>query len=192
VTIAFDLEDAEGNVMYSAGDKLPLTLYYMPVTRFYYPSPKEIGEAMAADLARAGFNVTLELAGDWPTFLGLRRTGLLPGLYQLGWGGDNGDPDNFLNYFFGGLSSADDVKEPDQREGWYANQEVAELLYQAAVNPNQAEREAIYKQVERLLHADVARLWVAHNNTPLLFSNKVSGYVPQPVGADYYEWTVIE
>lgn len=191
VTIAFDIEDAEGNVRYSAGEKLPLTLYYMPVTRFYYPSPKEIGEAMAADLAKAGINATLELAGDWPTYLGLRREGLLPGLYMLGWGGDNGDPDNFHNYFFGGLSSADETKEPDAREGWYANPEVAKLLYEAATNPNQSEREAIYKQVEELLHEDVARLWIAHNNTPLLFSNAVDGYVPQPVGADYYEWVVL-
>ncbi len=192
VTIAFDIEDAEGNVVYEAGQKLPLTLYYMPVTRFYYPSPKEIGEGMAADLARAGFDTTLELAGDWPTYLGLRREGLLPGLYMLGWGGDNGDPDNFHNYFFGGLSSADETKEPDPREGWYANQEVATLLYKAAVNPNQAEREEMYMQVEQLLHDDVARLWIAHNNTPLIFSSKISGYVPQPVGADYYEGTVIE
>ncbi len=191
VTIAFDIEDADGNAVYSAGDKIPLTLYYMPVTRFYYPSPKEIGEAMAADLAKANINATLELAGDWPTYLGLRRNGLLPGLYMLGWGGDNGDPDNFHNYFFGGLSSADDTKEPDPREGFYANQEVAKLLYEAAVNPNQSEREAKYKQVEQLLHDDVARLWIAHNNTPLLFSKEISGYVPQPVGADYYEGTVI-
>ena len=192
VTIAFDIQDAEGNLAYSAGEKIPLMLYYMPVTRFYYPSPQEIGEAMAANLAQVGINATLELAGDWPTFLGLRREGRLVGLYQLGWGGDNGDPDNFHNYFFGGLSSADDVKEPDPREAWYANQEVANLLYEAAINPNQSEREAIYMQVEQLLHDDVARLWVAHNNTPLIFSNKVSGYVPQPVGADYYEGTVIE
>jgi len=177
--------------VHKAGDKIPLKLFYMPVTRFYYPSPKEIGEAMAADLAKAGINAQLELAGDWPTYLGLRRNGLLVGLYMLGWGGDNGDPDNFHNYFFGGLSSADDVKEPDPREGYYANQEVATLLYKAATNPNQPEREQIYKQVEQLLHDDVARLWVVHNNTPLLFSKKISGYVPQPVGADYYEGTVI-
>jgi peptide/nickel transport system substrate-binding protein len=192
VTIAFDIADAEGNVVYEEGQKLPLTLYYMPVTRFYYPSPKEIGEAMAADLASAGFDVTLELAGDWATYLGLRREGRLPGLYQLGWGGDNGDPDNFHNYFFGGLSSPDATKEPDQREGWYANQEVAELCYQGLVTPDQADREPIYQQIEQLLHDDVARLWIAHNNTPLIFSSEVSGYVPQPVGADYYEGTVLE
>ncbi|MGB9870234.1 MAG: ABC transporter substrate-binding protein [Anaerolineae bacterium] len=192
VTIAEDVADAEGNIVYKAGDKIPLKLYYMPVTRFYYPSPKEIGEAMAADLAKAGMNAQLELAGDWPTYLGLRRQGLLMGLYMLGWGGDNGDPDNFLNYFFGGLSREDEVKQPDKREGWYANQEVAVLLYKALVNPNQAEREALYKQAEQLLHDDVARIWIAHNQTPLIFSKKVSGYVPQPVGADYYEWVEIQ
>ncbi len=191
VTFAFDIEDADGNLMYSEGETMPLTLYYMPVTRFYYPSPQEIGEAMAADLAQAGINATLELAGDWPTYLGLRRNGLLPGLYMLGWGGDNGDPDNFHGYFFGGLSAEGETKEPDPREGWYANQEVADLLYLAATNPDQAQREAGYKAVEQLLHEDVARLWVAHNNTPLIFSVKVTGYIPQPVGADYYEGTVI-
>jgi peptide/nickel transport system substrate-binding protein len=198
VTIAEDVVDAEGNVIHAAGDKIPLKLYYMPVTRFYYPSPKEIGEAMAADLAKVGINAQLELAGDWATYLGLRRNGLLVGLYMLGWGGDNGDPDNFHGFFFGfggddKVGSPEEwVKSPDQREGFYANQEVAELLYQAATNPDQAERQAIYEQVEQLLFDDVARLWVVHNNTPMLFSAKVSGYVPQPVGEDYYDWVVIE
>jgi peptide/nickel transport system substrate-binding protein len=187
VTISDDILDADGNVLFAAGEKMPLRLYYMPVTRFYYPSPQEIGEAMAADLAKAGINAELYLEGDWSTYLAGRRNGTLVGLYMLGWGGDNGDPDNFLNYFFGGLSSADEVKEPAAREGFYLNQEVATMLYEAAVNPNQAERQAIYEEVEQLLHDDVARLWIAHNNTPLIFSTKVEGYVPQPVGADYFE-----
>ena len=66
------------------------------------------------------------------------------------------------------------------------------FLYQAATNPDQAARQEIYEQVEVMLHDDVARLWIVHNNTPLLFSSKVSGYVPQPVGQDYYDWVVIE
>ena len=199
VTLAQDIVDAEGSVVYAAGDKIPLRLYYLPITRFYFPSPKEVAEGMAADLARAGINVTLELAGDWSTYLGLRRTGQLVGLYQLGWGGDNGDPDNFHGYFWGfgsGDRVGDDpsawVKAPDQREGFYANQAVAELCYEGQVNPDSAEREEIYKQIEVLLHDDVARVWLVHNNTPLLFSNAVSGYVAQPVGADYYEGVVLE
>lgn len=178
----------------TVGEKIPLTLYYMPVTRFYYPSPKEIAEGMAADLANAGFDVQLELAGDWPTYLGLRREGKLDGLYMLGWGGDNGDPDNFLNYFFG-FASADKVgddpaawvKSPEAREGWYANTDVAYLLYQAAISPDQAARQAMYEEVEQMLHDDVARIWIAHNNTPLVFSSAIDGYITQPVGADRFE-----
>lgn len=180
-------------------EKIPLTLYYMPVTRFYYPAPKEIAEAMAADLAKGGFDVQLELAGDWPTYLGLRREGNLDGLYMLGWGSDNGDPDNYLNYFFGfgGADKVGDdpaawVKGPEKREGWYANTEIAKLLYDASITVGQDKREAMYMQAEQLLHDDVARLWVAHNNTPLIFSSTVSGYVPQPVGADYYEGVTVE
>jgi peptide/nickel transport system substrate-binding protein len=198
VTIANDLVDAEGNVLYTAGEKIPLKLYYMPVTRFYYPSPKEIGEAMAADLANAGITVQLELAGDWSTYLGLRRNGHLVGLYMLGWGSDNGDPDNFLAYFFGFAGDdrvGDDpsawVKSPEAREGWWADTEIAYLCYQAAIMTDQGEREALYKQVEQLLHDNVYRIWIAHNNTPRIFSSKISGYVVQPVGADYYEGVVI-
>ena len=174
------------------GEVGTLKLYYMPVTRFYYPSPKEIGEAMAADLAKVGIDTELYLEGDWAAFLGSRREGKLYGLYMLGWGSDNGDPDNFLNYFFGGLSAPGQVKEPDQREGWYANQEVADLLYQAAVETDQAKRAPLYEQVEHLLHEDRARLWVMHNDTPRVLSSKISGFQVQPVGADKYEWVVIE
>ena len=173
------------------GEVGPLKFYYMPVTRFYYPSPKEIGEAMAADLAKVGIETELYLEGDWATFLGSRREGKLYGLYMLGWGGDNGDPDNFLNYFFGGLSATGQVKEPDPREGYYAHQEVAELLYQAATEPDQAKRAPLYEKVERLLHEDRARLWVIHNDTPRVLSAKISGFQVQPVGADKYERVVI-
>jgi len=181
VTIAEDIADADGNVVYKAGDKIPLKLYYMPVTRFYFPSPKEIGEAVAANLANAGINAELYLEGDFPTYLGARRNGLLVGLYMLGWGGDNGDPDNFICYFFC-IGT-----EPIAREGWYANPDLAELLLKAQQTPEQELREPMYQEAEQIMHDDVTRIWLGHNNTPLIFSAKVKGYIPQPVGADYYE-----
>lgn len=182
VTIAEDILDVEGNVLYAAGDKIPLRLNYMPVTRFYYPSPEEIGTAMAANLFAAGIEAELYLEGDWPTYLDARRNGTLVGLYMLGWGGDNGDPDNFLGYFFA------KGEEPMPNEGWYQNAEVAQLLQTAAVTPDREDREDMYEQVEQLLYDDVARIWIAHNNTPLIFSSSVEGYGPQPVGADYFEF----
>jgi len=182
VTIAEDMADADGNVVYKAGDKIALKFYYMPVSRFYYPSPKEMGEAMAADLAKAGINVEMYLEGDWATYLGSRRNGLLVGLYMLGWGGDNGDPDNFLCYFF--CTGA----EPIAREGWYQNAELAELLLKAQATVDPAARDEMYKQAEQMLHDDIARLWVDHYYTPTILSAKVMNFYPQPFGSDIYEF----
>jgi peptide/nickel transport system substrate-binding protein len=182
VTIAEDIPDADGNVVFKAGDKMPLKFYYMPVSRFYYPGPKEIGEAMAADLAKAGITVEMYLEGDWATYLGSRRNGLLVGLYMLGWGGDNGDPDNFTGYFYGSGT------EPIMREGWYMNPTLAELLQKAQITPGQENRAPMYMEADQMLHDDVARIWIDHYNTPLIFSVKVKGYIPEPVGADYYEF----
>jgi len=182
LTIAEDILDADGNVLYAAGDKVPFRLYYMPVTRFYYPSPEEIGTAMAANLNAAGIQAELYLEGDWPTYLDARKNGLLMGLYMLGWGGDNGDPDNFLAYFFGA------GEEPMAKEGWYQNADLAVLLQEAAVLADREARQAMYEDAEQMLFDDVARVWIAHNNTPLIFSADVDGYIAQPVGADYFEF----
>jgi peptide/nickel transport system substrate-binding protein len=182
VTVAEDVTDADGNVLYAAGQKIPLRLYYMPVTRFYFPAAKEVGEGIAANLNAAGFKVELYLEGDWPTYLGARRNGTLMGLYLLGWGGDNGDPDNFLGYFYSSGT------EPIQREGWYQNGELAQILQEAVTLPDPEQRAALYSQAEQMLHDDVARVWLGHNNTPLILSAAVQGYVPQPVGAENYEY----
>lgn len=182
VTVAEDVTDADGNVLYTAGQKIPLRLYYMPVTRFYFPAAKEVGEGIAANLNAAGFNAELYLEGDWPTYLGGRRNGTLMGLYLLGWGGDNGDPDNFLGYFYS--SGA----EPIKREGWYQNADLAAILQEALSLTDPEARAALYRQAEQMLHDDVARVWLDHNNTPLILSSTVQGYIPQPVGAENFEF----
>ncbi len=69
---------------------------------------------------------------------------------------------------------------------------MADLCYEALVTPGQDKREPLYKQAEQLLHDDVARVWIGHSATPLIFSKKISGYVAQPVGADYFEFVVME
>ncbi len=40
VTIAEDIVDADGNVVFKAGDKMPLRLYYMPVDPLLFPRPE--------------------------------------------------------------------------------------------------------------------------------------------------------
>ncbi len=180
MTIAEDITDADGNVVFKAGDVMPLRFNYIPADRFYISGPKAVAEAMAADLAKAGIVTELYTPGDWTTYLAHRRDGMLVGLYMMGWGGDNGDPDNFTGYFFGGGT------EPIKREGWYMNAALAELLQAAVRTPGQDQREPMYKEADQMLHDDVARIWLVHQATPILLSANVKGYQPQAVDADNY------
>ena len=75
-------------------DGFEIDLWCMPVQRPYNPNAKRIAEMMQADLAKVGVNAKL-VTYEWGEYrkrlqAGEHQTG------QLGWTGDNGDPDNFL------------------------------------------------------------------------------------------------
>ncbi|HWT77242.1 MAG TPA: ABC transporter substrate-binding protein [Candidatus Methylomirabilis sp.] len=163
-------------VTWDDGRKEPLQLWYMPVARPYFPNPKEIAEAIAADLAKVGITVQLQTT-DWTVYLDKRKNGELP-FYMLGWTGDNGDPDNFVCYFFcsPGIS----------REGFYANQPLADLLLQAQVLTDHAKRAELYRKAEQMIHDDAARIFIANNQPPIPLQKKVKGYVANPTAVEYF------
>jgi peptide/nickel transport system substrate-binding protein len=163
-------------VTWDDGRKEPLQFWYMPVSRPYFPNPKEIAEAIAADLAKAGITVQLQTT-DWTVYLDKRKNGQLP-LYMLGWTGDNGDPDNFVCYFFCSPGAS--------REGFYTNQQLTDLLLQAQKLTDQAKRAELYRKAEQMIHDDAARLFIANNQPPLPFQKKVKGYVANPTNTEYF------
>jgi len=173
-------KDGLKEITWADGKKTPLELWYMPVSRPYYPNPKDIAEAMAADLAKAGVKTELKTV-DWAVYLDNRKNGKLP-LYMLGWTGDNGDPDNFICYFF----CMDAKDTPIAREGFVADKEVSDLLKKAAATVKQADRAPMYQQAEQLVHDKVLRLFIANNQPPLAFSAKVKGYIPNPTGTEFF------
>lgn len=169
-------------ITWEDGRKEPLPFWYMPVSRPYYPNPKEIAEAMAADLAKVGITVKLQTL-DWSAYLDKRKKGELP-LYMLGWTGDNGDPDNFVCYFFCGPGAS--------REGFYSNKGLAEVLLQAQRLTDQAKRAALYRKAEQMIHDEAARIFIAHNQPPLAFSKKVKGYVANPTSTEYFNTVQVD
>jgi len=168
------------------GKEVPLEFWYMPVSRPYYPNPKDIATAIAADWAKAGINVQLQTV-DWATYLDKRKNGLLP-LYMLGWTGDNGDPDNFVCYFF--CTDAKDT--PITREGFVADKEVSDLLKKAAVTIKQSDRAPMYQKAEQLIHDKVLRIFIANNQPPLAFLANVEGYIPNPTGTEFFNTVVVK
>jgi peptide/nickel transport system substrate-binding protein len=169
-------------ITWDDGKKEPLVFWYMSRSRPYFPNPKEIGEAMAADLAKVGIKAQLQTV-EWANYLDKRKNGQLP-IYMLGWTGDNGDPDNFLCYFFCSPGAS--------REGFYSNKPVADVLLRAQALTSQPERAKLYRQAEQIVHDDVGRVFIANNEPPLAFSKKMKGYVPNPVDDERFNTVEVQ
>jgi peptide/nickel transport system substrate-binding protein len=155
-----------------------LELWYMPVSRPYFPTPKPIAEAFAADLSAIGIRVSLKTK-DWAAYLADRRKP--PGYqsFMLGWTGDFGDPDSFLYPHFGPGGTSD--------LGNWKNEQVFQLLNQGRATGDRAARAKFYAQVDQILHREVLRLPIVHSQ-PLLAKRKtVEGWIPSPLGSEPFE-----
>jgi peptide/nickel transport system substrate-binding protein len=173
--------DGLSEVTLDDGSKIPLVLYYAPIARGYLPEPQRQAEAQAQMLAEAGIIVELQSAGDWATYLDERANGNLIGIYQLGWGGDNGDPDNFIGYFF--------ADGPKPEEGFYDNAELRDLLVAARSETDFETRKQMYFDAEQMMYDDMARVFVAHAQGTVVYRAEVQGYDPQTLASNPY-WNV--
>ena len=107
-------------------ENLETDLWYMPIPRPYMPDGKGIAQAMQQDLKEVGVNAKL-VTYEWGTYLDKTGAGD-HSMALLGWTGDNGDPDNFLNVLLGSASAT----ETDALNiAYYKNPEVDKLLEQA-------------------------------------------------------------
>ena len=151
-------------------DGFETEFWYIPVVRGYFPDSKAIAEAIAADLAKVGIRVEL-MTEDWGAYLEHRNEGKFP-MWMLGWGSDNGDPDNYLGWHF-----SHPVGEA-RVEDCFSNDRVAQLLIDGRVVADPVEREKIYQEAEQLIHDDVARVPVVWVSTPWVLRSNVRNYTP--------------
>jgi len=70
--------------------------------------------------------------------------------------------------------------------GFYANQPLTDILLQAQTMTDQEKRAELYRKAEQMIHDDVARLFIAHNQPPLAFQKNVRGYVANPTSSEYF------
>jgi len=155
-----------------------LDLWYMPVSRPYFPTPKPIAEAFAAELSDIGIKVNLQTK-DWAAYLDDRKQA--PGFesFMLGWTGDYGDPDNFYYAHFGPGATSD--------LGEWKNEEVIKLLDQGRATGNQEERAKIYTQVDEILYQEAVRLPIVHSQPLLAKRKNVDGWIPSPLGVEPFD-----
>jgi peptide/nickel transport system substrate-binding protein len=142
---------------YPDGKGLPeITLWSMPVARPYNPEGLKVGVAMIGDLGKVGIAARI-VSYDWGTYLKRQREQPQDmDLFQLGWTGDNGDPDNFLAVLFDGMES------PAIRTQWH-NEAFHKLMEEGRTTIDQNKRAEIYKKAQQLMYDECPVLPVAHS-----------------------------
>jgi len=163
------------------------TLWVMPVSRPYMFDPIKISEAIQADLAAVNITVNLYQI-DWATYLALTQAGEHP-MCLLGWTGDNGDPDDFMNTLYGAnhctLGTATNV-------AFYRNP-IVQLLFTAATRQyhdafayHDVLRAIFYKLAQRIIHYDAPFVYLAYGNQHLAFRANVKGFTLNPAGHYFF------
>ncbi len=156
-----------------------LELWTLPVSRPYNPSGKKMGELMQADLAKVGIRLKL-VTYDWPTYLAKAREGQHQ-MLQIGWTGDNGDPDNFLNVLLG----CEAVAGGSNYSRW-CFKPFDSLVQKARVETNQAKRTKLYLQAQEIFHQEVPWVPLAHAVVFKAMAPQVAGYKLSPLGTEQF------
>ena len=131
-------------------------LWAMPVQRPYNPNAKRIAELMQADLAKIGVKAEIK-SFEWGEY----RKRMQAGEHQmgmLGWTGDNGDPDNFLNTLLG-CSSA---KTNGSNVAKFCYKPFEDLISKAKTESNQAERSKLYEKAQLIFKEQAPWFTIAH------------------------------
>jgi dipeptide transport system substrate-binding protein len=131
-------------------------LWAMPVQRPYNPNAKRIAELMQADLAKVGVKAEIK-SFEWGEY----RKRMQSGEHQmgmLGWTGDNGDPDNFLNTLLG-CSSA---KTNGSNVAKFCYQPFEDLVQKAKVVSDVKERTKLYEKAQVIFKEQAPWFTIAH------------------------------
>ncbi len=131
-------------------------LWWMPVQRPYNPNAKRMAEVIQADLAKVGVKANL-VSFEWAEYLKRSKNGDHQTLL-LGWTGDNGDPDNFLNVLLGCAAA----KDGTNRARW-CHKPFDDLVNKARQIPNVSDRADLYKKAQAIFKEEAPWYTVAHS-----------------------------
>ena len=154
---AYDPEGAK-KLLAAAGLASGFTtdLWAMPVQRPYNPNAKRIAELMQADLAKVGIKAEIK-SFEWGEY----RKRMQNGEHQmgmLGWTGDNGDPDNFLNTLLG----CDAAKTNGSNVSKWCFKAFEDLVQKAKTVSNVTERTKLYSDAQVIFKEQAPWMTIAH------------------------------
>jgi len=121
--------------------------------RGYNSAGPELAVAIQSYLGKVGVKASVRKQ-EMGAYLSEVRSGKYGGMFLVGWTGDNGDPDNFLEELFSSR------KIPVGDTSRYKNPEVDDLLAQAQRESDHGKRVALYHKAQKLILDDAPWIFV--------------------------------
>ncbi|MDI7863473.1 ABC transporter substrate-binding protein [Rhizobiaceae bacterium n13] len=172
---AYDAEAAKKALEAAGVSGLKMKIWAMPVSRPYMLNARRAAELMQADLAKVGVEAEI-VSYEWAEYLKLSKEKNRDGAVILGWTGDNGDPDNFLDTLLGC-----EAVGGNNRAQW-CNEEFNNLVKKAKVTSDVAERTKLYEEAQVVFKREAPWLTIDHSLVFMPVSKKVTGFVQDPLG----------
>ena len=155
-----------------------ITLWAMPVQRPYNPNAKLMAEMLQNDWKKIGLNVKIT-SYEWGEYIKRSKGGENQAMI-IGWSGDNGDPDNWLNVLFGcdSLSGNNFSKWCDKKfDG---------IVKEAKATSDVAKRTELYKQAQHILKDAVPMTPIAHSTVYQPMRSTVQDFKISPFGLNSF------
>ncbi len=158
-------------------DGFETDLWAMPVQRPYNPNGRRMAELIQADLAKIGVKANI-VSYEWGEYRKRAQQGEHQ-MAELGWTGDNGDPDNF----FVPLAGCDAARAGGSNIAKWCNKDFNDLVKKAETISDQAERTKMYTQAQVIMHKEAPFVLVAHSVVYMPMEKSVTGYKMDPLGS---------
>lgn len=150
------------------------TLWAMPVQRPYNPNARRMAEMIQADWKKVGVDAKI-VSYEWGEYLKRARKGEADAIL-MGWTGDNGDPDNFLNV----LLSCQAVGNSNY--GRWCYKPFDKIVQKAAKVSDKAERTKLYKKAQVVFKQQAPWVTIAHSVVYEPVRKNVQNYKVDPFG----------
>ena len=171
----YDPEAAKAALEAAGVKDLSMKLWAMPVARPYMLNARRAAELMQADLAKVGVKAEI-VSYEWAEYLDKSKAKDRDGAVMLGWTGDNGDPDNFLDTLLGC-----DAVGGNNRAQW-CNKEFDDLVTKAKETSDVAERTKLYEQAQVIFKKEAPWATIDHSLAVVPMRKEVTGFVQSPLG----------
>ena len=155
-----------------------IVLWAMPVQRPYNPNAKLMAEMLQSDWSKIGLKVKIQ-SYEWGEYIKRSKGGENQAML-IGWSGDNGDPDNWLNVLFGC-----DSLEGNNFSKW-CYKPFDDIVKQAKRTSDQAKRTELYKQAQHILKDQTPMTPIAHSTVFQPMRAEVQDFKISPFGLNSF------